>query len=106
MGWLKALDWRDAFATKPFQDASLYDTFPDLSPTRCEEALHLILRNGKTYAGADAFREIFLRMPATIPLGVLFALPPIRQVARLVYPVIARNRSWLSTTCGLKRPEK
>ncbi|MFI5106968.1 MAG: thiol-disulfide oxidoreductase DCC family protein, partial [Terriglobales bacterium] len=61
--------------------------------------MHLVFPNGKTYTGADAFRQIFLRMPLMFPVGLLLSIPPLPWVLRKLYPILARNRYRIGGTC-------
>jgi len=90
--WLKRLDWFHVFDSAPYQNKSLYTSHPTLSPDACEQAIHIIFPNQQIYSGSDALREIALRLPLLFWAGLLLMLPPIRQIAKKLYPLMARNR--------------
>lgn len=90
--WLHRLDWLKRFEDLPYQSPEVYRRFPQLKPRDCEQALHVAFPDGRTYRGADAFRVIFLRMPLTWIVGVLMGIPPLPQLLRKLYPILARNR--------------
>ena len=99
--WLHRLDWFHRFDDMPYQADELLRFFPHLSLEQCEQTLHLVFPNGRTYTGADAFRHVFMRMPLTFLLGVFASIPPLPWLLRKLYPVIARNRYRIGGTCEL-----
>lgn len=78
----------------PFQDeagvARLGVSLPALAA-----AMHLILPDGRVYAGADAAPEILRLLPGKGWLAAPFALPGALPIARRVYAWIARQRRCL-----------
>ena len=102
--WLHRLDWLEIFQDIPYQDESLKTVWPKADIQACEQAMHLVFPDGRVYRGADAFREIFLRMPATFLTGILMAIPPIPALTRRLYPVLARNRYRLGGHCPVPFP--
>jgi alginate O-acetyltransferase complex protein AlgI len=104
--WLHRLDWLGAFDDAPYQADKIYRRFPHVKKTDCEEVLHLALPNGKVYRGTDALREVMLRMPLSLPVGLLLSIPPFPYLFGRLYPVIARNRYRLGGNCDLlRKPE-
>ena len=101
--WLYRLDWLRRFDALPYQSDEVYRVHPQLTREACEQALQVAFENGRVYSGADAFREVFLRMPLTFPVGVLMALPPIPWTLRKLYPILARNRYRLGGHCTVPR---
>ncbi len=59
-------------------------------------AIHLFDDQGKMYRGADAVMQVMSLFPRSRWLASILRLPGIRQLARIVYAVIARNRLRLS----------
>jgi predicted DCC family thiol-disulfide oxidoreductase YuxK len=102
--WLHRLDWLRRFDARPYQDEAVFRLVPRLDRAACEQALQLACRNGRIYSGPDAFREIFLRMPATWLVGILMAIPPMPWVLRRLYPLVARHRYRLGGHCPVKFP--
>ena len=72
--WLYRLDWFRRFDALPYQSDEVYKASPQLTREACEQALQLVLKNGRIHSGTDAFREVFLRMPLTFPVGLLITL--------------------------------
>ncbi len=109
--WIRRLDWLKKFETLPFQDDAVYTRFPQLKREECEKAMHAVLPNQSTFAGAEAFREVFLRMPLTCPLGLILCVPPVMWVAQRCYRVVAAHRHSLGESCEVrlhedKKPDK
>lgn len=100
--WLHRLDWFRVFDDIPYQSQELYDRYPQVQRAECEQALHVVFPDGRIYRGSDATREVFLRMPLTCLVGVVMAIPPIRQVLRYLYGILARNRYRIGGKCKLK----
>jgi len=97
--WLKRFDWLNKFNNIPYQEGSLYWTYPTLNQAACAEALHLLFPDGRLVAGADALREIFLRVPLAIPFGLLMSIRPLQPLLRKLYAVLARNRYRFGGRC-------
>ena len=104
--WLYRLDHLHVFEAAPYQQDDLYLRFPQLKREACEQALQLVFADGRVYAGVDAFREVFLRMPLTFLVGVLLWIPPLAWWLRKLYPIVSRHRYRLGGTCEIpKRPQ-
>jgi len=58
-------------------------------------AMHLVMPDGRVFAGADAAPEILRLLPGKRWLAPAFALPGVLPVARRVYALIARRRRCL-----------
>jgi predicted DCC family thiol-disulfide oxidoreductase YuxK len=80
--------------TVPWQRADL----PGLG-VRAEDAataVQWVTADGRVFAGAEAIARMFLTGNIVLRLvGVVMLLPVIRAVAKLVYRVVANNRSHL-----------
>ena len=55
-------------------------------------AMHLVLPDGKAFAGADAVPSILRRLPGKAWLAVVFLIPGVLPLARRVYRRIAERR--------------
>jgi len=99
--WLYRLDHLAVFEAMPYQSEMLAARFPQLQREKCEQALHLVFPDGRTYAGVDAFREVFLRMPLVFPLGIILWIPPLAWLLRKLYPILSRHRYRLGGTCEI-----
>ena len=78
----------------PFQDQARVAAFGIPLPALAA-AMHLVLPDGRVFAGADAAPEILKLIPGKRWLAWAFALPGAMPVARRVYAWIARRRRCL-----------
>jgi len=104
--WLYRLDLFRRFVALPYQSEEVYRLFPWISRADLAASLHLVLPDGRVFRGADAFREIFLRMPLTAPVGLIMAIPPLPAVLRRLYPLLSENRYRLGGHCQLPPASK
>jgi predicted DCC family thiol-disulfide oxidoreductase YuxK len=74
----------------PFQDGPGVARFEIAPP-----ALHLVLPDGRVYAGADAVPELLRLLPGKRWLAPLFAIPGVLPVVRRGYAWIAARRHCL-----------
>ncbi len=66
--------------------------FPQVTPEAAQRELHLVAPDGTLYRGAEAVREVLVRLPALRGLGELLRLPGAMSFARPLYAFVARNR--------------
>jgi predicted DCC family thiol-disulfide oxidoreductase YuxK len=66
--------------------------FPQVRPEDARRELHLVAPDGTLHRGAEAIREILLRLPALSGLGQLLRLPGMMSLARPLYAFVADNR--------------
>jgi acetyl esterase len=78
----------------PFQDEAAVARFGVALPALAA-AMHLVLPDGRVYAGADAAPELLKLLPGKRWLAGLFAVPGVMPIARRVYAWIARRRRCL-----------
>jgi predicted DCC family thiol-disulfide oxidoreductase YuxK len=91
---LQAWDRDQRFAVVPFQDLDAVARFGIALPALAA-AMHLIVPDGRVFAGADAVPEILRLLPGKRWLRWFFWIPGARSVARRVYRYIARRRHCL-----------
>ena len=103
--WLYRLDTLKKFDAMPYQAQDLAQLFPHLNIEDCHNAMHLVFPDGRIYAGTDAFRQIFLRMPLMFLVGLLMSMPPLPWILRRLYPILARNRYRLGRACEVVLPD-
>jgi predicted DCC family thiol-disulfide oxidoreductase YuxK len=75
----------------PFQDESAVARFGIALPALAA-AMHLVLPDGRVFAGADAVPELGKLLPGKGWWAWGFAVPGVRPVARRVYRRIAERR--------------
>jgi len=78
----------------PFQDGAAVARFGIGLPALAA-AMHLVLPDGRVYAGADAAPEVLRLMPGKRWLAPLFRVPGVLPLARRVYACIAARRHCL-----------
>lgn len=88
---LQAWDRAGRFAYVPFQDREAVARFGIALPALAA-AMHLVLPDGRVFAGADAVPEMLRLLPGRRWLAAGFRIPGVRPVARRVYRWIAERR--------------
>lgn len=84
-----------------FQDETAVARFGIALPALAA-AMHLVLPDGRVYAGADAAPELLRLLPGKRWLAPLFRVPGVLPIARRVYAWIAARRRCLVR--GFKEP--
>jgi predicted DCC family thiol-disulfide oxidoreductase YuxK len=94
MAWLLAFDGLKQIKTRDFRT----NPSPVVSDARLEKALYLVLPDGRTLPGFEAYRYVVLRVPGLWWQIPLFYVPVFsRLIGHPIYNWIAGNRSWLSS---------
>ena len=82
-----------------FQENRAKALLPFLAGTDHLEAMYFLDKNGKSWKGMEAAREILRNLPFGLPLAWLFYLPGAPLLADRLYIWIARNRYlWFGQT--------
>ena len=92
---VKKLDWLSKFNFIPFQSEDVFKKFNKLNKEKCEKEIYLVKEvNGEQnyYGGYDAFKIMAVYLPVTFLISWFFFLPPVVQIGRIVYRLIAENR--------------
>ena len=55
-------------------------------------SMHLVTRDGRVFAGAEAVREFGLRMPLLFPLALMLRLGFMLRLAKRFYRLVSANR--------------
>lgn len=87
-------DREHRLALIPFQDQARVAAFGIALPALAA-ALHVVLPDGRVFAGADAAPEILRLLPGKRWLGWAFWVPGALPLARRLYAWIARRRHCL-----------
>ena len=74
--------------------------FPEIAPEAFARAFQLVLPDGRVLGGAEAVPELLRRIRGWGWVAGVFALPPVRPLARVIYGWVARNRMKLSCAIG------
>jgi glyoxylase-like metal-dependent hydrolase (beta-lactamase superfamily II)/predicted DCC family thiol-disulfide oxidoreductase YuxK len=109
VSWLQILDRGRLTESIPIDADTLQLIDPRLKVDACLRELHVLDSNGKLYSGWDAVARLARLFPLTWILGAAGSIPPLKQLGRLVYRFIARNRHSLSKcrggACRVAKPE-
>jgi len=91
---LRRWDREQRLVYVPFQDGARIARFGIALPALAA-AMHLVLPDGRVYAGADAVPELLRLLPGKRWLAPLFWIPGVLPVARRIYAWTARRRHCL-----------
>ena len=94
VGLVRRWDRERRLAIVPFQDQERVAAF-GIPLTALAAAMHLVLPDGRVFAGADAAPELLRLLPGKRWLAWPFSLPGVLPLARRVYAWIARRRRCL-----------
>ena len=97
---LRRWDRDHALAYVPFQDSAGVARFGIELPALAA-AMHLILPDGRVFAGADAAPELARLLPGKRWMAPLYRVPGVRPAARRVYAWIAARRKCEILTASL-----
>ena len=67
-----------------------------MKKTRLDLEMGAVDENNEIFYGADAFEQVFSRVPLFWPIAILMKIPGVIYLARLCYKTIAKNRNKLS----------
>jgi len=81
-----------AVRMQSFRDPGVLERYRGLRREQCEQALQLVETNGRIHSGAEAIATAFRLRPVLAPVGWVYYLPGIRQIADWGYRLVARNR--------------
>jgi predicted DCC family thiol-disulfide oxidoreductase YuxK len=100
IAWLAALNWSRRLR---FLDLGRWESVaaahPSLDRDACLRDMHVVTRGGRVYSGYDAYKAVAWRLPLTLWIAPLMALPGVSHVGRRIYRRVADDR-W-RTTCSL-----
>jgi len=99
---LRKLDRLGLVKMVPLSRAREISESARLDPNRLKTEIHLVLPDGRIFRGAEALATVAALFPRSRLLGWLIMIPPFKQLARLVYRIIARHRLKISAVVGLK----
>jgi predicted DCC family thiol-disulfide oxidoreductase YuxK len=91
---LKRWDQEQVLQFVPFQNEAAVAAF-DIALPALAAAMHLVLPDGRVYAGADAIPELLRLVPGKRWIAPLFRIPGVLPLARGIYAWIARRRHCL-----------
>ena len=96
VSFVKKFDWLNKFQFIPFQEQNVFKKYTHLTKENCEKEIYLIKGDvgdvKNYYGGYDAFKIMTLFLPVTFLISWFFFLPPVVQMGRMVYKMVAKNR--------------
>jgi predicted DCC family thiol-disulfide oxidoreductase YuxK len=81
-----------------FHDPGVLERY-GLSRAACEEAMQLVLPDGRVFSGAAAAAQAFRLNPLLAWLSLFYAIPGLKQIADAVYRWVAKNRFRFGGRC-------
>jgi predicted DCC family thiol-disulfide oxidoreductase YuxK len=75
-----------------YRDPGVIERYPGLTLEQCDQALQLVEPDGRIYSGAAAVAMLSQLHPLLAPIGWLYSVPGVRQIADWAYARVARNR--------------
>lgn len=109
VAWLKTLDREKQTLPLAITPEILSTVDSRLRLDECLRQLHVVTPDGEILVGWDAVASLALLLPSTWLVGVLGQRVPFRNIGRLLYRFVARNRYSLSKcrggACRIAKPE-
>jgi len=93
---LRRFDWLKTITFVPVSTATDLLAKHSISLEAMMKAMHLVTRDGRVFAGAEAVREFGTRMPLLFPLALAMRLGFVLRLAKWVYKQISGNRYVIS----------
>ena len=83
---------RNRVILRDFQQPGSLDPYPTVTPAAATTKMHVVMPDGRVFAGAEAFARIVVRVPILGWVGWFYYVPGLRQLADLFYALIAKYR--------------
>jgi glyoxylase-like metal-dependent hydrolase (beta-lactamase superfamily II)/predicted DCC family thiol-disulfide oxidoreductase YuxK len=110
VSWLRVLDTQRLCDCIPISPDALRGCSPHLDLEACLRELHVLDPEGRLYVGWDAVARLARLFPTTRIIGAVGSVAPCKQLGRLAYRFVARNRYSLSKcrggACKVSRPHE
>jgi acetyl esterase len=95
LGWVERIrrwDTAGTIALVPAGSREIYPELLHLSDRALHEAMHLVLPDGRVFAGGDAVPEVLRLLPVGRWVVWIFGIPGVRWLTRRVYRWVAARR--------------
>jgi predicted DCC family thiol-disulfide oxidoreductase YuxK len=86
--------------TVSFQDEGVLERFPDIGYDALMKRMHVVMPDGRVFAGAEAVTRVIAALPIVGALAFGYYVPGIRQLANVAYDAVARNRYRIAGKSG------
>ena len=83
---------RARVALKNFQEEGALEPYPLVTHDAAMKKMHVVLADGRVFAGAAAFARILASIPVVGWLAYVYYVPGIKQLADLAYALVAKYR--------------
>jgi predicted DCC family thiol-disulfide oxidoreductase YuxK len=93
---LKRLDWRRRLELVPMAEAGTLCDRAGIERVALAGAIHGVGENGRVTRAARCLREMALRIPLLVPVGLVLFLPGALRLAEWLYRRVAARRHELS----------
>src|SRR5271170_239439 len=108
VSWLRVLDNLQRCDCVPISPEALAGCHTKLELEACLRELHVLAPDGHLYVGWDAVAALARLFPPTRLIGIAGSVAPFKQLGRVAYGFVARNRYSLSKcrggACKVSRP--
>ncbi len=92
------LDKAGLIIPTPLSNPILPDWLALPSHEELYKQMHLVSPAGKVFRGADAIERLLSIFPQSRVFGLVLSLPVIKQLSRICYGIVARNRMKISNS--------
>jgi predicted DCC family thiol-disulfide oxidoreductase YuxK len=92
IGWLRSWDRRGALDYVPFNARAGRPELERIEDAALQRASHLVLPDGRAFAGGAAVPELLRHLPGGFVLRPLSLLPGMPSLTRTVYDWVARRK--------------
>ncbi len=75
-----------------FQEPGVLERYPGVTHEAAMQRMHVVTREGRIYAGAEAVARLLAALPVVGWVAFLYYVPGLRQLADVAYRFVARNR--------------
>jgi predicted DCC family thiol-disulfide oxidoreductase YuxK len=99
--WIEKRAFQNVFEFVPSQSSNRLERFPKLNDQQCNQAMKLILADGRIFSGEEAVAEIAKRLKWRWWYAVV-TFQPSRHLLPILYRWIAGHRLKISTLLKLK----
>jgi predicted DCC family thiol-disulfide oxidoreductase YuxK len=83
---------KDRIALRDFQQPGALEPYPTVTHDAVMKKMHVVMPDGRVFAGAEAFARIASGMPVIGWIAWLYYVPGVRQIADGAYALVAKYR--------------
>jgi predicted DCC family thiol-disulfide oxidoreductase YuxK len=83
---------KERIALCDFQQAGALDAYPAVTRDAAVAKMHVVMPDGRVYAGAEAFARIAISVPLAGWPAWLYYVPGVKQIADATYALVAKYR--------------